>query len=348
MGTIKDPVALVSPALVASGQTIGTISFTPATLTVGGITTASATATSGLTVSFSSTTTGICTVSGTNGSTVTGVAGGTCTIAADQAGDSGYSAATQVRQSLTVSTTISASVNGACGTANGTATAFAPATNLCATGTSGAVSGSTSWTWSCAGSGGGTNASCAAPYQTTPSNNGTGSATVGGGAWAVDTAQSSGFIATTGHAKSPPSLPPGYTFPYGLFDFTLNTGAIGTAATITITYPAALPVGAVYWKYGPSPAGYNCTGAGCAAAHWYQMPPAQAVVAGNTITLTITDGGVGDDDLAANGVIVDQGGSGVPDGGVAGIPTLSEWALLALAGLMGLLGMGALRRRAVL
>jgi len=74
------------------------------------------------------------------------------------------------------------------------------------------------------------------------------------------------------------------------------------------------------------------------------MPPAQAVFAGNTVTLTITDGGVGDDDLnATNGIIVDQGGPGLP--GAAGIPTLSEWALMLLAGLMGVFGMGAVRRR---
>lgn len=99
----------------------------------------------------------------------------------------------------------------------------------------------------------------------------------------------------------------------------------------------------MYWKYGPSPVSYNCSGAACATAHWYQMPPAQAAIAGNTVTLTITDGGVGDDDLAANGVIVDQGGSGVL-GGATSIPTLSEWALLMLAGLMGLAGMAKVRR----
>jgi alpha-tubulin suppressor-like RCC1 family protein len=62
--------------------------------------TVSASATSGLPVSFSSTTTSICTVSG---STVTLVALGTCTIAANQAGNVTYVAAPQVLQSFTVS-----------------------------------------------------------------------------------------------------------------------------------------------------------------------------------------------------------------------------------------------------
>ena len=83
-------------------QTIGTITFTPATLVIGGTTTASATATSGLAVTFTSTTPAVCTVSGTNGSTVTGVTAGTCTIAANQAGNATYDAAPQVTNSITV------------------------------------------------------------------------------------------------------------------------------------------------------------------------------------------------------------------------------------------------------
>jgi hypothetical protein len=61
--------------------------------------TLSATATSGLAVTFTSTTTGVCTVSGT---TATFVATGTCTIDANQAGNSTYAAAAMVPQSFTV------------------------------------------------------------------------------------------------------------------------------------------------------------------------------------------------------------------------------------------------------
>jgi len=242
-----------------------------------------------------------------------------------------------------VTTAAAAVVNGVCGSANGIATAFVPSANLCAAGTASAVTAGSPWTWSCNGSGGGANANCSAPNQAT-SGGGSGRAVVSGGTWAVDTAQSAGFIPTTGHAKSPPSLPTGVSYPYGLFDFVLTAGAAGSTATITITYPAALPAGAVYWKYGPSPDGYNCSGGACAAPHWYQMPPGQAVFAGNTVTLSIVDGGVGDDDLAANGVIVDQGGPGVGVG-AASVPTLSEWGMILLAGLMGLFGMAAMRRR---
>ena len=58
-----------------------------------------ATASSGLAVTYSSTTTGVCTVSGT---TVTMVTAGTCTIAADQAGNTSYNAAPQVTRSVTI------------------------------------------------------------------------------------------------------------------------------------------------------------------------------------------------------------------------------------------------------
>jgi hypothetical protein len=86
----------------AAAQTIGAISFTPPTLAVNGTTTASATATSGLAVIFSSLTDTVCTVSGTNGAAVTGVTAGTCTIAANQAGNANYNAAPQVTQNITV------------------------------------------------------------------------------------------------------------------------------------------------------------------------------------------------------------------------------------------------------
>jgi hypothetical protein len=61
-----------------------------------------ATASSGLTVMFSSVTPSICATSGTNGTTVTVLAAGTCTIAADQPGDTAYNAAPQVRRTFGV------------------------------------------------------------------------------------------------------------------------------------------------------------------------------------------------------------------------------------------------------
>jgi hypothetical protein len=68
------------------------------------------------------------------------------------------------------------------------------------------------------------------------------------------------------------------------------------------------------------------------------------VVSGNQISFSITDNGVGDSNPAA-GLITDPGGPGVPDGSAANaIPTLSEWGLIILAGLMALFAMGQLSR----
>ena len=67
--------------------------------TVGAPLTLSATANSGLAVSFNSTTPSVCTVSG---AAATFMASGACTIDANQAGNSAYTAAPQVQQSFTV------------------------------------------------------------------------------------------------------------------------------------------------------------------------------------------------------------------------------------------------------
>jgi hypothetical protein len=62
----------------------------------------------------------------------------------------------------TATVTVTPPVNGVCGTSNGTTVATAPSTGLCSVGTASAVAGTGPWTWSCAGSGGGTTASCSA------------------------------------------------------------------------------------------------------------------------------------------------------------------------------------------
>jgi hypothetical protein len=148
------------------------------------------------------------------------------------------------------------------------------------------------------------------------------------------------FIPLTGNPSSPPagSAPAGVSFPFGLFTFTLTGCTPGAPVTLTITYPSAIPAGAQYWKYGPEP--------GNTAPHWYVLP---ATLAGSVATFTITDGLQGDDDLTANGTIVDQGGPGVPGGGPGSgpiqTPTLSEWALMMLAMLVLLGGIGRVRRR---
>ena len=58
-------------------------------------------------------------------------------------------------------------VNGACGADNG-ATLSSPPVNLCSAGTSTVVSGTGPWTWSCLGSGGGTDSTCSASSSSPP------------------------------------------------------------------------------------------------------------------------------------------------------------------------------------
>jgi hypothetical protein len=63
-------------------------------------------------------------------------------------------------------------VNGACGSSNGATLGSAPTSNLCTAGTASAVTGSGPWKWSCAGSNGGSTASCSASVSSPPSSGG--------------------------------------------------------------------------------------------------------------------------------------------------------------------------------
>jgi len=69
----------------------------------------------------------------------------------------------------TFTTGTAAAVNGACGTANTGSFSSAPSANLlCSAGTASAVTNPGSWTWTCNGQYGGTNASCSATVTGTP------------------------------------------------------------------------------------------------------------------------------------------------------------------------------------
>ncbi len=128
------------------------------------------------------------------------------------------------------------------------------------------------------------------------------------------------------------ALPVGVTLPHGVVRLRLEQGTQGSQATVVLTYPQALPQDAVYYKYGKTADGPQ--------PHWYPFPG--AAISGSTVTLTLQDGGAGDDDRMENGVIVDPGGvallAAAPAGAQA-IPTLGAWALALLAGLLGLFGL---------
>jgi hypothetical protein len=212
-------------------------------------------------------------------------------------------------------------------TANGTVTASIPAgAAVDASSTPSAASTSTDNTVNFTG----------APSTTFtgPTATGTGTATAsftGGGPGC--TFSNPQFIAPPpGAAPIPPEGVEGLNFPHGLFTFSTTGCIAGSTLAFTIVYPGTLPAGTQYWKYGPT--------AGNTAPHWYILP---ATIAGNTATFSITDGGLGDDDLAANGTLVDQGGPGVPGGALRQVPTLDARAIVLLA--LMLLGAGLLRSR---
>ena len=101
--------------------------------------------------------------------------------------------------------------------------------------------------------------------------------------------------------------PPGVEFPYGFFEFAIHVLNPGDATKMNIYLPVdANPT--TYYKYGPTPTDPT--------NHWYEFmyddqTLTGAEISGNVVTLYFVDGERGDDDLSANGTIVDQGGPGV-------------------------------------
>lgn len=89
------------------------------------------------------------------------------------------------------------------------------------------------------------------------------------------------------------TLPSGYTDTYGKVAFTLSGLGTGETVRVNIVYPNEIPSGSKYFKYNSS------------SNQWAEYT--NTLIAGRVVTLTLTDGGVGDADGAANGVIVDPG-----------------------------------------
>lgn len=87
---------------------------------------------------------------------------------------------------------------------------------------------------------------------------------------------------------------------YGLIDFNIKTRQPGDEASVTICLPDPAPAGYTWYKYSP-------------VDGWIDY--SEYSVFNDTrdrVTLTLIDGGAGDDDLAANGEIMDPSGLGAP------------------------------------
>jgi hypothetical protein len=122
---------------------------------------------------------------------------------------------------------------------------------------------------------------------------------VGATTFHVPSGTLSGLTAIS-EASLPTSGKPDLQFPYGFFRFNITGLTPGATVTVTITLPTTLQPGAQYWKYE--------SGAG-----WVDMTSHMGGNSGgSTVTLALTDGGAGDQDGVANGVIVDDGGPGIP------------------------------------
>lgn len=93
----------------------------------------------------------------------------------------------------------------------------------------------------------------------------------------------------------------GQAFPFGVLDIEL-AGPTGATASMKIEYEDPLPESFAYYKFGPKARG--------AEAEWYALPSEYYQISADrkTLTLTLTDGALGDDDWEQNGIIKDPGG----------------------------------------
>ena len=168
----------------------------------------------------------------------------------------------------------------------------------------------------------------------------------GSGVFTLQT--SAGYFSFTAGVENPSLADaPDLDFLHGFFSFTIEGLAAGGTAVITITLPDDMPTDTQYWKYGPTVAN--------PVNHWYQIPMGDND-GDNVITITITDGGDGDDDLVANGVITEPGGPGqpppqppVPVGGVI-VPVnklelVASWLGLVAVVFLAALAVVLVRRR---
>jgi hypothetical protein len=148
-----------------------------------------------------------------------------------------------------------------------------------------------------------------APFAVTPGSfsfsgpSATGSGTITAMVSGGGPSCSFGFPPSFVPVSAVPDTPPAnVNFPHGLAGLYAAGCTPGATITFTITYPAPLPAGTVYWTYGPT--------AAIPAPHWYVLPSSAATLSGNTVTLTITDNVDGDFEPTA-GTIAIPGGPGV-------------------------------------
>lgn len=119
----------------------------------------------------------------------------------------------------------------------------------------------------------------------------------GGSSGEVNNDSCAGLKSQSSRFKVPDNPPANFDFPYGVFEFRAEECDVGATIEIVLQFPQALPSDTQHWKL------INGT--------WVDWTDRVSIV-GNKITFSITDGGEGDTDGEANGVIVDPSGPGTP------------------------------------
>ncbi|MDR6155561.1 alpha-tubulin suppressor-like RCC1 family protein [Acidovorax delafieldii] len=146
-----------------------------------------------------------------------------------------------------------------------------------------------------------------------------------------------GNIQFTATPSNGVAAPVGGTLPLGVFSF-IATGAGCNNATLNvkIDYPAGSLNGLQPRKYGPQ-------GGGAGTASWFT----HGTITGDSVSYSVTDNGVGDNDPTL-GAIADPFAPVLlaAPGGVASIPTLSQWGLLLMSLLAAAVGIAAVGRKA--
>jgi hypothetical protein len=112
----------------------------------------------------------------------------------------------------------------------------------------------------------------------------------------TDAGHFTSFTPVSESSLSTTGKPAGETFPFGFLSFNISGLTPGQTIHVTQTYPIPIPANAKYWKV--------------EGGVWTDATSLISI-SGNTLTLTITDGGFGDADGLANGQITDPSGLGV-------------------------------------
>jgi len=128
---------------------------------------------------------------------------------------------------------------------------------------------------------------------------------MGGQGITIDTSSTAGArlmgvaaMADTDASLNQTGKPAGFAFGNGVIAFRVAGLAPGGTANVVLTFPESLPANAKIFKID--------------SGGFHEFPG--AVLNGNTVTVTLTDGGAGDADGVANGIIDDPVGLATPAG----------------------------------